>query len=104
MPANPSNPYFTPPLTPPADANDGRKDEISVPEIPKEPRPPVRKVIEMRQKLVFGTPYEWDYQECIMRLMHEVDGDATPEYWRGIEDWRRARRQDKELRRKLLGY
>lgn len=34
----------------------------------------------------------------------KAGGTRTPECWRGIEDWRRARRSDTGLRKKTLGY
>ncbi|RXK41848.1 hypothetical protein M231_00847 [Tremella mesenterica] len=33
----------------------------------------IRKVVTMRQKLVFGAPYEWTYSEFLMRLMDEAE-------------------------------
>ncbi|ORX36263.1 hypothetical protein BD324DRAFT_628099 [Kockovaella imperatae] len=84
LPSNPSNHHSTPPATP--------------------PDTPVRKVVSMRQNLVFGAPYEFIYAEYLMDLMRGVDGDDTPSHWQRIEPWRRERRADKALRRKLLGY
>lgn len=60
--------------------------------------------MEMRQKLVFGAPYEWIYEEYLMELMRGVDGDETRVEWRGIEGWRRDRRGDKDLRLRTLGF
>jgi len=80
-----------------------RKGEPNDPDPPKAPVP-VRKVFAMRQKLVFGL-YEFPYQEYLMELMREADGQtATPECWKGIEGWRRARREGTGLRLKALGY
>jgi hypothetical protein len=98
IPHNPSNPYWTPPTTPP-DTPKNSSDS--------EGKPPTRKVLAMRQKLVFGGGYQWEYEEYLMGLMAEADlnaGREVPECWRRIEDWRKARRADANLRKRTLGY
>lgn len=58
----------------------------------------------MRRELVFGHPYEWTYEEYLMELCLEADGEKTAECWRAVEEWRRDRRSDTGLRKKTLGY
>lgn len=67
----------------------------------------IRKTLTARQKLVFGTPYEWTYSEYLMSLMAEADEGKeaeVEEYWKKIEPWRREMRDRKDLRKKTLGY
>jgi hypothetical protein len=62
--------------------------------------------MQTRQKLVFGAPYEWEYQEYLMELMVEADGDGAgvEECWKGIEGFRRQKRAETGLRKRTLGY
>jgi hypothetical protein len=95
LPPNPANPYWTPPPTP----TDSPKSEVD--------QLPPRKVMSMRQKFVFGSGYQWVYEEYLMSLMWEADeraGSEVPECWKGIEQWRRERRADATLRKRILGY
>lgn len=64
-----------------------------------------RKVVQTRQQLVFGAPYEWAYQEYLMELMREGEPDGGgEEHWKRIEKFRRERRADGTLRKRTLGY
>jgi len=82
-PPNPSNPY--------SNGQHGPK--------------PTRKVVGMRKEFVFGSPYEWTYEEYLMDLCLEASsGKTTPECWKRIEGWRRDLRADTGLRKKILGY
>lgn len=66
-----------------------------------------RKTLSARQKLLFGTPYEWTYSEYLMSLMSEAEGGKeaeVEEHWKKIEPWRREMRDRKDLRKKTLGY
>jgi hypothetical protein len=66
---------------------------------------PTRKVMQTRQELVFGAPYEWTYQEYLMDLMKEADRDGdVGESWKGVEGFRRDLRADTGLRKRILGY
>ena len=61
----------------------------------------------MRRELVFGSPYQWVYEEYLMSLCFEADENAgrdVPACWTRIEDWRVDRRKDVGLRKRLLGY
>ncbi|KAK4689203.1 hypothetical protein P7C73_g898, partial [Tremellales sp. Uapishka_1] len=89
VPINSANPYWTPPTTPPTSGNSPQG---------------VRKVLQQRQKLVFGASYEWIYEEYLMSLIRDVDGDSTEDCWREIEGWRRERRADLGLRMRTLGF
>ncbi|ORY27654.1 hypothetical protein BCR39DRAFT_537734 [Naematelia encephala] len=100
LPPNPTNPYFTPPPTPGTSTPSTDLDGHAVAQVDK----PIRKVLKMRQKLVFGAPYEWTYEEWLMGLMIEGYEEGVGEEWRRIEDWRRARRNDATLRFRTLGY
>ena len=104
MPPNPSNPYHTPPDTPPSLDESATSSGLEHNPAQGKPKQPVRKVVQQRKKLVFGSPYQWAYEEYLMSLMLEADGENTPDHWRHIEGWRKARRADTTLRRKILGY
>ena len=99
LPPNPSNPYFTPPPNPPSCITPSQ--DLNGHNL-KPQKKAIRKVVEIRQKLVFGAPYEWTYEEYLMGLMQEAGHDD--DCWKVIEGWRRARRADVTLRRNLLGY
>ncbi|KIR57530.1 hypothetical protein I312_101660 [Cryptococcus bacillisporus CA1280] len=69
--------------------------------------PSIRKTLTARQKLVFGTPYEWTYSEYLMLLIAEADEGKeaeVEEHWKKIEPWRREMRDKKDLRKRTLGY
>ena len=116
LPPNPSNPYWTPPSSPrdpseSATPDGGAPEEISTLTVAtakgrESGKPPVRKVVSLRQKLVFGAPYEWTYSDYLMSLMVEADGESTPEVWKRVEQWRRDLRelQSGGLRKRVLGY
>lgn len=90
-PPNPSNPYFTPAPTPPLHA-------------PRPEKPPTRKVVQMRKKLVFGAPYEFDYQEYLMSLMESSDDPRWVRRWWESEPIKKRWRGDTGLRKRTLGY
>jgi hypothetical protein len=61
----------------------------------------------MRQQLVFGSPYHYNYEEVLMDLCLEADeraGVETAQHWRAVEGWKRERRADLGLRVRTLGY
>lgn len=91
-PHNPSNPYSAPPgnHSSPGSGNGNAA--------------PPRKALKTKQKLVFGAPYEWTYQEWLMGYMREADPDGSDPVWQGIEEFRRERRADTGLRKRTLGY
>jgi hypothetical protein len=67
----------------------------------------MRKAERFREKLAFGSPYEFDYQEYLMSLMQEADersGAETPEKWKRISSRMKERRGDVGLRKRVLGY
>lgn len=91
-PYNPSNPYSKHPDIP-------DKDETKT-----NVKPP-RKVMQTRQQLVFGAPYEWTYQEYLMDLMKEAEVDGVEGgCWKAVEGFRRDQRADTGLRKRTLGY
>ena len=90
-PPNPSNPYFTPAPSPPTDEPGSKK-------------PPVRKVVQMRKKLVFGAPYEFEYQEYLMSLMQDADDPEWIKNWWASMPIKRRWREDTGLRKRTLGY
>ncbi|WVW79900.1 hypothetical protein I302_101870 [Kwoniella bestiolae CBS 10118] len=132
LPHNPSNPYSssvtetkdgkaadsfnTSSSSPPAgtpstrapEPEEAKEDKGSVdpPQPSVEPKKP-RKVLQRIKHLVFGAPYEWTYSEFLMGFMTRSDeryGRETENHWRRVEGWRRDRREDTGLRKRMLGY
>ncbi|OXG27404.1 monooxygenase [Cryptococcus neoformans Bt15] len=132
LPENPSNPYSKQSTSEPF-TNDSKIPTLSAPQpdvtvtasatppttttVTKVPSsssqstapldPSTRKTLTARQKLLFGTPYEWTYSEYLMSLMSEADDGKeaeVEEHWKKIEPWRREMRDRKDLRKKTLGY
>ncbi|EIW66197.1 hypothetical protein TREMEDRAFT_13077, partial [Tremella mesenterica DSM 1558] len=121
LPLNPSNPYsqssnstLHSKSVPSSSLNTAHSAHFSTTSTNKGPHSvggsdPIRKVVTMRQKLVFGAPYEWTYSEFLMRLMDEAEDQFEKKEldgWRKVEIWRRERREEiaQGLRKKLLGY
>ncbi|WRT65333.1 uncharacterized protein IL334_002276 [Kwoniella shivajii] len=114
LPPNPTNPYSQQPPSENGDSTirvDGNGKDVGIdpPEstststLTRKPR----KVLQRIRHLVFGAPYEWTYSEYLMDLFREADnnaGRATEDYWKQIESFRRERREDTGLRKRLLGY
>lgn len=69
---------------------------------------PIRGAFAKRGQFVFNAPYEWEYSDHLMRLMAPggsgMEGKEVDECWKRTEGWRRERRADKELRKRILGY
>ena len=115
-PPNPSNPYSSAPTAPPESPPGSEplsplsQDPINgvdgitrrAKEIPEEAAP--RKVLAMRRALVFGDPYEFTFSEYMFSLISEANDGSWSEAWKRIEPWRLARREDKALRGKVVGY
>lgn len=93
IPSNSSNPYFTPAPSP-----------SPSPLPPKSTQVPVRKVVQMRKKLVFGPAYEFTYQEYLMHLMEGADDPEWVKQWWGTMAVKRRWRDDTGLRKRTLGY
>ncbi len=87
-------------------------EDLSLPSNPNAPNKDsgkTRKVVKTRKEFVFGSPFEWSYEEYLMDLCLSADErlgtvDSVPDYWKKIEGWRRDRRNDKDLRKRTLGY
>lgn len=111
LPHNPSNP--TSPI-PPRDAHHIDEAEGEAQQAAskgegqaKEPVP-IRGAFAKRGQFVFNSPYEWEYSDHLMRLMLPAgsgqEGKDVQEYWKRTEGWRRERRADKTLRKRILGF
>jgi hypothetical protein len=78
------------------------------PEKPEAEAKPVRGAFAKRGQFVFNTPYEWEYSDHLMRLMAPAGsgkaGQDVKECWKRTEGWRRERRGDKNLRKRILGF
>ena len=117
LPHNPSNPTSPVPVRdgPASNAAPGAEEEANGQAQQWESgsdRPgggkPIRGVFAKRGQFVFNAPYEWEYSDHLMRLMlpagSGVEGKEVEAHWKRTEDWRRERRADKELRKRILGF
>ncbi|ORY29327.1 hypothetical protein BCR39DRAFT_532347 [Naematelia encephala] len=108
-PPNPflENGYLTPPATPPitiveADDLPAARDSLPTTKLSQHP---ARISERTRRELIFAVPYEWDYTQYAFEIMKEADGgDEIEGYWKQVEGWRKDRRRDTGLRKRLLGY
>jgi hypothetical protein len=122
------NPYPSPPLTPDRNVygvgeEDERKgkgygekeeneNEIGVEgrENDKDKSPPPtpapRFSESIRGELIFRNPYEWSYTTYLFELMREAQGEGVEVegYWKEVEGWRKERRDDTGLRKRVLGF
>ncbi|KAK6907093.1 hypothetical protein I203_101082 [Kwoniella mangroviensis CBS 8507] len=116
LPPNPSNPYSSSQQEIKDDkaadsfntssSSSQDKGSVDPPQPTAEPKKP-RKVLQRIRHLVFGAPYEWTYSEFLMDFMTQSDqkhGVETEDHWKKIEGWRRDRRADTSLRKRMLGY
>lgn len=109
LPPNPSNPYSSisssasEPKEVEADERNGLAQQNS-----SSGTTPVRGAFAKRQQLVFNAPYEWDYEDHILKLMAPAgsgkQGVDVEDKWKAVEGWRRDRRADKGLRKRILGF
>jgi hypothetical protein len=64
----------------------------------------VRFSLANRREFVFPHPYEWEYCDYVFDLLRPAERADVPPSWRGVEEWRRAKRGDEGLRKRTLGY
>jgi hypothetical protein len=95
MPRNASNPYSSPSHIPDQDQDQNTRKASSV---------PTRKVVHLRRQLVFGSPYEFEYQEYLLSLMDGGDDNAWVERWWAAQGVKKGWRADTTLRKRTLGY
>jgi hypothetical protein len=96
IPRNHSNPFSNP------SPDKGDKE-------PTETKTQTRKVVQMRRQLVFGSPYEFEYQEYLMSLMAgattgEGDDPGWVQRWWAAQGVKKPWRADTTLRKRTLGY
>ncbi|WWC87614.1 uncharacterized protein L201_002504 [Kwoniella dendrophila CBS 6074] len=122
LPPHPNNPYFNSHSdSDSSDQNDNSRiieqDDKGTVDPPHQPtttqeketksKPRERQVLAKVKKLYFGPHYEFVYADFLSSIMTDSDKKhnvETSENWKSVEDWRRRRREDTDLRKRTLGY